>query len=126
MYQLHDMYIFYMLVPESMSRNPAWLQPLRRALRAVDVKALFPRLDRRDGVLEDVVHQALLSDVIHGLQQGEGPVEHLFADERWQRVKCSAPLQSWLSILNKNGFPCGMEVEAGSRIDPVIDLVDIG
>ena len=114
------------LVPESMSRNPAWLQPLRRALRAVDVKGLFPRLDRREGVREDAVHQALLSDVIHGLQQGEGPVEHLFADERWQRVKCSAPRQSWLSILNKNGFPCGMEVEAGSRIDPVIDLVEIG
>ena len=67
------------LVPESMSRYPAWLQPLRRALRAVDVKGLFPRLDRRDGVQEDAVHQALLSDVIHGLQQGEGPVEHLFA-----------------------------------------------
>ncbi len=69
------------LVPESMSRNPAWLQLLRRALRAVDV-GLFPRLDRREGVREDAVHQALLSDVIHGLQQGEGPVEHLLADER--------------------------------------------
>jgi hypothetical protein len=104
-----------------MSRNPAWLQPLRRALKAVDVKGLFLRLDRREGVLEDAVHQTLLSDVIHCLQQGEGPEEHLFADERWQRVKCSATRQGWLSILNKNGFPFGREVETGSSIDPVIE-----
>jgi hypothetical protein len=47
------------LVPESMSKNPAWLQPLRRALKVVEVKNLFPRLDRGEGVPEVAVHQQL-------------------------------------------------------------------
>jgi hypothetical protein len=72
------------------------------------------------------VHQALLFDVIHSLRQGEGPVEHLFADIRWQRVRSLASQRSWVSILNKYGFPCEMEVDMGCRIDPVIDLVEIG
>jgi ribonuclease HI len=114
------------LVPESLSRNPAWLQPLRRALKVVDVKGLFPRLDRGEGAQEAAAHQALLSDVIHGLQQSEGPVGHLFADQRWRLVRSSAPRQSWLSILQKNGFPSRMEDEMGYRVDPVIDLVEIG
>ena len=114
------------LVPASMSRNPAWLQPLRRVLKLVDTKTLFPRLDRGEGAPEVAVHQALLFDVIHSLRQGEGPVEHLFADIRWQRVRSSASRRSWVSILNKYGFPCEMEVDMGCRIDPVIDLVEIG
>jgi hypothetical protein len=32
------------------------------------------------------VHQALLSDVIHGLQQQGTQIEPLFADERWKLV----------------------------------------
>jgi hypothetical protein len=109
-----------------MSRNPAWLQPLRRVLKLVDTKTLFPRLDRGEGAPEVAVHQALLFDVIHSLRQGEGPVERLFADIRWQRVRSSASRRSWVSILNKYGFPCEMEVDMGCRIDPVIDLVEIG
>jgi hypothetical protein len=109
-----------------MSRNPAWLQPLHRALKVVDVKGLFPRLNRREGAPEVAVYQALLFDMIHSLQQEEVLAKHLFTDERWQQVRSSAPRRSWLSILNKNGFPCGMEVEPGCRIDPVSDLVEIG
>ena len=52
------------LVPASMRRNPAWLQPLRRVLKLVDTKTLFPRLDRGEGAPEVAVHQALLFDVI--------------------------------------------------------------
>ncbi len=70
--------------------------------------------------------QALLFDVIHSLQQEEVLAKHLFTDERWQLVRSSAPRRRWLSILNKNGFPCGMEVETGCRIDPVSDFVKIG
>jgi hypothetical protein len=78
--------------PASMSRNPAWLQPLRlrRVLKLVDTKTLFPHLDRGEGAPEVAVHQALLFDVIHSLRQGDGPVEHLFADIRWQLVRSSA------------------------------------
>ncbi len=83
------------LVPEPMSRNPAWLQPLRRALRAVDVKGLFPRLDRGEGAPEAAVHQALL--FARGCRApGTGPLGDLFADERWRLVLSSAP-RHWLS-----------------------------
>ncbi len=75
---------------------------------------------------EVAVHRQLLSEVIHGRREGGGPTEHLFADQRWERVERSARRQSWPSILNKNGFPCGMEADAGCRIDPVADLVGIG
>jgi hypothetical protein len=53
------------LVPASMSRNLAWLQPLCQALKMVDTKTLFPRLDRGEGAPEVVVHQVLLLDVLH-------------------------------------------------------------
>ena len=89
-------------------------------------RALFPRLDRGEGAPDAAVHQALLFAVIRGLQQSEGPVGHLFADERWRLVRSSAPRQSWLSILGKNGFPCRMEDDTGCRVDPVIELVEIG
>jgi ribonuclease HI len=114
------------LVPGSLKKDPAWLQPFRRTLLVVNVPLLFPRLNRSDGVAEVAVHQALIADVIHGLGQQDGPIEHLFADERWLLVKSSAPRRSWLSVLNRNGFPCEREVEGPCRIDPVIDLTEIG
>ncbi len=81
------------VVPESMSKNPAWLQPLRLALKVVEVKTLFPPLDRGEGVPEVAVHQQLLSEVIPCLREleGEGPTEHFFADLQWERVESSAP-----------------------------------
>ncbi len=72
------------------------------------------------------MHQQLLSAVIHSLRVGEGPTERLFVDQRWERVENSAPRQSWVSILDENGFPCGTEVDTGCRIDPVADIVGIG
>ena len=57
------------------------------------------------------------------LRVGEGLTERLFADQLWERVESSAPQQSWLSILNKNGFPCGID---GCLIDPIMDLMGIG
>ena len=114
------------LVPESLKKDPAWLQPFRRALQVVDIERLFSRLNRSEGAAVVAVHQALLSDVIHGLRQQDGSVQHLFADERWQLVRSSAPRRSWLSVLNKNGFPCETEEEGHRRIDPVIDLTEIG
>jgi hypothetical protein len=77
------------------------------------------------GAPEVAVHQALLFDVINNLQQEEFLAKNLFTDERWQLVRSSAPRRSWLSILHKIGFPCGMEFETGCRIDLVSDLVEI-
>jgi len=113
------------LVPDSLRKNPSWLTPLQRALRAVDTSLLFPRLNRRSARLEVPVHQALLHDVIRGLQQQEGPVEPLFSDTRWQQVKSSAPARSWLSVLKRHNIPC--DVDAPPHLtDPVVDLVELG
>ncbi len=43
-----------------MSKDPAWLQPLRRPLKMVEVKNLFSRLDRGEGAPE----VAMLSEVV--------------------------------------------------------------
>jgi len=110
------------LVPNTMSRNPHWLEPLRRALSFVDARRLFPRLHRTEGAPRAAEHQALLHDVLRGLKDPEAPIEPLFADERWNRVSSSAPQQSWLAALRRHGFPCA----ALPRTDPVQDLVGIG
>ena len=72
------------------------------------------------------MHQALLSDVIHGLRQQGTQIKPLFADERWNLVQSSAPRRSSLTVLQKNGFPCRVEEASAGRIDPVADLVGIG
>jgi len=113
------------LVPEHMSKNPSWLEPLRRVLRMVDTRKLFHRLDRGEGAPEVAAHQALIHDVIRGLQRHDLPVEPLFADTRWQLVRSSAPIRSWLNVLNRNGFPCGVDVDI-DQTDPVVNLTDIG
>jgi hypothetical protein len=113
------------LVPERMSKNPSWLEPLRRVLRIVDTRKLFRCLDRGEGTPAVAVHQALIHDVIRGLQRHDVPVEPLFADSRWQLVRSSAPTRSWLNVLNRNGFPGRVEVDI-DQTDPVVILTDIG
>ena len=78
------------LVPRSLPRNPSWLEPLRRVLPAVDTALLFPPLDRGEGVPEVPAHQALLHDVLGGLQR-ECSVPSLFTDVRWNVVRSSIP-----------------------------------
>ncbi len=75
------------LMPETMRKKPAWLEPFRRALRVVDCKRLFPSLDRVEGVPEVAVHQALMSDVLHGLRQADVQLGPLFTDNRWRLVR---------------------------------------
>ncbi len=118
-------------MPARLNRNHAWLQPLCRVLTAVEIKTLVPRLDRGERAPEVAVHQALQLSCVKqrdtlGLQQGKGPVEHLFTDERWLLVRSFTSRRSSLSIQEKNGYPCRMEVDTGCLIDPVIDLVAIG
>jgi hypothetical protein len=86
----------FALVPANMKKDPAWLQLFRRTLLEVDVRRLFPSLNRSEGARETAVHQALISDVIRGLQQQSVPVGHLVADERWRLVRSSAPRRSFL------------------------------
>ena len=39
---------------------------------------LLPRMDQEEGAPEVAVHQALLHDVVRGLQQQDVPIEPLF------------------------------------------------
>jgi hypothetical protein len=89
------------LVPERMSKNPSWLDPLRRVLKIVDARNLFRRLDRGAGTQAEPTHQALMHDVIMGLQRHDVPVEPLW-DSRWLLVRSSAQIRSWLNVLNRN------------------------
>ncbi len=88
-------------------------------LCVVKKRRLFPRLNRGEDVPEAALHQAMLHDVIHGLNQRDVPIGPLFADERWRLVRSSAPRRSWLSVLRKNGLLCGEEEEAAGSVDPV-------
>ena len=110
------------LVTNTMSRNPPWLEPLRRALGSADARNIFPRFQRGEGAQRTAEHQALLHDVLCGLKDPEAPIGPLFADERWGRVRSSAPQQSWPTALRRHGFPCG----ALPRTDPGQELVGIG
>jgi hypothetical protein len=82
------------LVPESMRKKPAWLEPFRKALRVVDCKRLFPSLDRGEWVPDVAVHQELISDVLRGLRQADVRIGPLFTDNRWRLVRGSAPQRS--------------------------------
>ena len=95
----------FWLVPDAMRKNPSWLTSLQRALRAADTPLLFPRLNRGSVCLEVPVHQALLHDVLRGLQQQDVLVEPLFSDRRWQQVRSSAPARSWMSVLFRHNIP---------------------
>jgi len=71
-------------------------------------------------------HQTLLSELISGLKQPNVQTETLFTDRRWRLVRSFAPRQSWLAVLEKNGFPCSRESELPVRVDPATDLIEIG
>ena len=114
------------LIPERLRKDPAWLEPLRRALQVAEAQKLFPRISRAEGVPEVEVHQALLHDTLNSLRQ-TGASADLFGDPRWLQVHSSAPIRSWISVLNKQGFPCDFpRSEEAVRVNPVIDLTEIG
>ena len=75
-------------------------------------------------MIHDVII-ALIHDVIRGLQRHDVPIEPLFADTRWQLVRSSAPIRSWLNVLNRNGFPCRID-DNTDLTDPVVSLTSIG
>ncbi len=67
------------------------------------------------------VHQALLHDVLCGLQMGGVSVPDLFADEPWYTLRSSAAWLSWQLTLHRHGLPVSMvwatrrEGEGGQR-----------
>ncbi len=94
----------------------------------IETRRLFPRLNREKGAPEVAV-QALLYDAIHGLnflKQQDVLIWPLFADLQWRLVRSAAPQRSWLTVLQKNGFPCRVEKDTAGRINAMDDLVEIG
>jgi hypothetical protein len=71
-------------------------------------------------------HQTLLCELIHGLKQADVQTEALFTYRSWRLVRSFAPRQSWLAVLEKNGFLCSRESKLAARVDPVTDLIEIG
>ncbi len=61
---------------------------------------------------------------------GSGSVQyrlrHYFTNCCWRLVHRFAPRQSWLAVLERNGFQCCRESELPVKVDPVADLIEIG
>ena len=83
------------------------------------------RIHFAEGTPAEATHQALKHDVTRGLQRHGVLIEPLFADTRWQLVRSSAPIRSWLNVLNRNGFPCRID-DNTDLTDPVVSLTSIG
>ncbi len=60
------------------------------------------------------------------LRQADVQVGALFTDNRWLLVRSSAHRRSWLNVLSKNGFMCSVEDKLPIRVDPVVELTEIG
>jgi len=117
------------IVPETLSRNPRWLDSLRRALARLDPGPLFPRLDRGEGARAVSDDQALVQATLAGLGAGYATQVALFNDPRWGSVRSSCPLVCWQQQLGRLGVivprPEGAACPQRSRA-PVEDLLALG
>jgi hypothetical protein len=105
------------ILPTQLSGNPGWLRPLRRLLSRVDVLTLFHALDRSEGAPEPPAHQELIPPQLRALQKPTSPqqLSAIFTDDRWLQVRSSAPLQSWINALQREGIEPPMENEDHRR-----------
>ena len=116
------------LVPATLSPPPHWLDPLRRVLSVADAATLFPRLDRGEGAPESRPHQALIHDVLAGLHEPACNIPALFSDERWNLIRCTAPLWVWRKILAAQGLLSSSEATGWTdrQTVPIAELVQLG
>ena len=116
------------LLPLSLACWPRWLNPLRRVLTVAKTATLFPRLDRGEGASEVPVHQALLHDMLSGLNRREPNVGALFADARWEVVRSTAPLAVWRSTMRLHGLDSlTREDDVSNRhLGPITDMLALG
>ena len=116
------------LLPASLRGQARALDPLRRVLLVADASALFPPLNRGEGVPVVPVHQALLHDVLAGLSRPDANVIELFTDGRWNNVISTAPLTAWLSTMRAHGLVSLADSShvASRRTAPIADIVALG
>jgi hypothetical protein len=116
------------LLPTTIARYPQWLSPLHLVLTQVNLRDLFPRVDRGAHPAPVPVHQELIQQVLStlrseaSLQRAETP-ESLLSDSRWDRVRSSAPKGSWRAELLR----VGIRIEtAQEHACPVRELTALG
>ena len=116
------------ILPTQLSGNPGWLRPLRRLLSRVDVPTLFHALDRSEGAPEPPAHQELIPPLLLALQKptSQQQLSAIFTDDRWLQIRSSAPLQSWINALQREGIEPPMENEDHRRKVAVDMLRTIG
>ena len=116
------------LLPSLLRRQPHWLGPLRRVLLVADAQTLFPRLNRGEGVPNVPVHQALMHDVLAGLERQGANLTELFTDERWNSVISTAPLTVWIHIMRAHGLMslADSSDQASRRTAPIADVLALG
>ena len=96
------------LLPAALPRNPKWLSPLRRILTKLDLRDLFPRVDRGAKPAPVAVHQELVHQVLSTLRSPPSfhraaKLESLFRDGRWDRIRSSALRARWRAELLRVG-----------------------
>ena len=116
------------LLPVALSRNPVWLEPLRRLLSRIRAPNLFPLLDRMGGSSGVPVHQDLMHVTLTQLGQPGCDIPSIFSDERWQEVRSTAPLHVWDSIMGRLGLQSSLTVtdRALRKTAPLLDLLALG
>ena len=96
-----------------MNHNLGWLSPFHRLLERVQARLLFPQLDRGQGFAEFPAHQKLLSQLLRALQVDiinnnsswhAQQLSAIFADDKWIKVRSSAPMLSWIHALRQEGI----------------------
>ena len=85
-------------------------------LQRVDIEVLFHALDFNEGTVEIPAHQELTSSLLHCLRSPActQQVPTVLADERWMRVRSTAPLQSWAQALRGEGIEAAVKSTAHS------------
>ena len=116
-------------LPKELSRNPRWLEPLRRVLTGMDETGLFPPLDRGEGFPSTAIHQALVHDALRALETAS-PISPIFQDRRWLHIRSSALFHSWnthlTTIFRQDWQALPMLPHTAGRRDPVHALIALG
>ena len=112
----------------NLARAPGWMESLRRVLSVADPATLFPRANRGEGVPDTPAHQALMHEVLTALSRPVADVPRLFEDDRWERVRYTAPLFVWKRLLEAHGLVISFDKpEIGHRrTAPILDLMALG
>jgi len=74
------------------------------------------------------VHQALMHDVLAGLERSEAYLTEIFSDQRWERVVSTASLTAWLHIMRAHGLVSLADStdQTSRQTAPIADVLALG